>query len=82
MTDDHGRCPSCKADMNGGGIYAHYLAETGDPAEAARMAKMFGADEHHGQWGRQIAIYSREADRTVAWKCPDCGHEWDRLNRR
>ena len=27
---------------------------------------------------RAIAIYSREQDRTVAWRCPDCGHEWER----
>lgn len=27
---------------------------------------------------RIIGIYDRNADRTVAWRCPDCGHEWER----
>ena len=27
---------------------------------------------------RTIAIYPRERDRTVAWRCPDCGKEWKR----
>lgn len=29
-------------------------------------------------FSRKIGIYDRMADRTVAWKCPDCGHEWAR----
>jgi hypothetical protein len=29
-------------------------------------------------FGRQIALYSRERDRTEGWKCPDCNHEWPR----
>jgi hypothetical protein len=35
----------------------------------------FGDATH---FSRAIAIYSREEDRTVAWRCPDCGHEWER----
>lgn len=23
-----------------------------------------------------IAVYDRGRDRTVAWRCPFCGHEW------
>lgn len=29
-------------------------------------------------FSRKIGIYSVETDRTVAWKCPDCNHQWDR----
>lgn len=25
-----------------------------------------------------IAVYDWDADRTVAWRCPECGTEWDR----
>jgi hypothetical protein len=25
---------------------------------------------------REIGIYDRNKDRTVSWKCPDCGGEW------
>jgi rubrerythrin len=27
---------------------------------------------------RQIGIVDRDKDRVVKWKCPDCGHEWER----
>jgi predicted RNA-binding Zn-ribbon protein involved in translation (DUF1610 family) len=34
---------------------------------------------HNGkQYTHLIGIYSRPHDRTVAWKCPHCGTEWDR----
>lgn len=29
-------------------------------------------------FSRKIGIYSVESDRTVAWRCPDCGGEWPR----
>lgn len=36
-------------------------------------------DHEHGPPGkRELAIYDRELDRTVAFRCPDCGHEWSR----
>lgn len=55
-------------------------AETTEEAEklADKYAEAYGATRTHGRWGRQIGIYSMERDRTVRYKCPDCGHEWDR----
>ena len=26
---------------------------------------------------REVAIYDREKDRTIAYRCPDCCFEWD-----
>ncbi len=55
-------CPACGASL------------VGDPIpEDAR--------EHHGgatHYRREIGIYDRSLDRTVAYRCPDCGHEWRR----
>lgn len=28
---------------------------------------------------RKLGMYDLLEDRTVKWKCPDCGGEWDRL---
>lgn len=28
---------------------------------------------------RCIGIYSLERDITIAWRCPDCNHEWPRF---
>ncbi len=27
---------------------------------------------------RVISVYSMQQDRTTHWRCPDCGHEWER----
>jgi heterodisulfide reductase subunit C len=29
-------------------------------------------------FSRRIGLYDVKADRTVSWKCPDCGHTWER----
>lgn len=56
-------CPGCGASW------------IGDPIpDSAR--KSYG-DATHFQ--RRIAVYSREQDMTVAWKCPDCGRVFDRF---
>lgn len=94
-TNDHGRCPKCDADLNGGSIWEtgyKFAKEGGEdtypsvPAaseeealkRADRYAAAYGATRTTGQWGRQIGIYDMEKDRTVAWQCPDCGHQWPR----
>lgn len=33
----------------------------------------FGGQTH---FSRVIGLYDVGVDRTVAWKCPDCGHTW------
>ncbi len=76
--NEHGYCPNCKADLDGGSIWEHFYKETGSEAEADRVAEMYGATREKGQWGRATGIYDRDLDRTVAWSCPDCGHRWGR----
>lgn len=55
-------CPSCRIDFRGKEI---------PPADR----RSYGHETH---FSRVIGIYSDEADATIAWKCPDCGHEWPR----
>ena len=72
-------CPGCKTDLAGGFIYDHFLAEYGgDDERALQTAAMYGASKGQGRWGREIAQYSVEEDRTIGYRCPDCGHEWER----
>lgn len=79
MSHDHGRCPNCDADLNGGSIWEYFLDATGgDEEEADLIASMYGATRDSGRWGRQLGIYSMDHDRTVQWQCPDCQHVWDR----
>ena len=78
MLNEHGYCPNCNADLDGGSIWNHFFETTGSEAEADKISKSYGADRTQGQWGRTIGIYDMELDRTVAWKCPDCNHQWGR----
>lgn len=94
MSGDHGHCPKCNADLNGGSIWQHFYDQALDgkhykqagvmpePGEAEKLAdasaSMYGATRTEGQWGREIGIYDREKDRTVEYQCPDCGHTWPR----
>ena len=55
-------CPSCHADLKGEKIPEKYR-------------------EHYGSathFSRSIALYDRDLDMTVNYKCPDCGHVWSR----
>jgi len=77
---ENGHCPNCGTNLDGGSIYEHFLKEYGDEKKALETAAMYGADKEKGQWGRQLAIYDRDLDRTVAYRCPDCKHEWKRFH--
>lgn len=76
---EHGHCPNCNADLDGGLIYDTMLEQCdGDVEKATERAASYGATPTKGQWGRQLGIYDRDLDRTVAYRCPDCKHEWSR----
>jgi rubrerythrin len=78
MKNEHGHCPNCNANLDGGSIWGHFFQKTGSEEQADKAAAVYGANREKGQWGRAIALYDRDEDRTVAWKCPDCGHVWER----
>ena len=78
MTNEHGYCPNCNADLDGDSIWETFFQLTGNEEEADRKAEMYGANREKGRWGRTIALYDRDKDRTVGWKCPDCEHVWER----
>ena len=71
-------CPNCNSNLDGELIYDTFLERYGDEFKALEVAAMYGATKTEGRWGRGISIYSRELDRTVAYRCPDCGHDWKR----
>ena len=59
-------CPHCGSDLRQGTV-------TGREGDDCRH----GCDrpEHYS---RIFGIYDPDADRTVAWQCPDCGKRWER----
>lgn len=72
-------CPRCNVSLEGGSIWEHFFRVTGSEESATDCASAYGATrENNKQWKREIGIYSNHKDRTVAYRCPDCYHEWER----
>ena len=78
MTNEHGYCPSCGTDLDGGSIWEYFFHETGSEIKADEYASQYGATRDKGQWGREIGIYDLDTDRVKKWKCPECAYEWNR----
>mgnify|MGYP001394998732 CR=1 FL=1 len=55
-------CPACSADFKGEPI-------------PERDQPWFGGAKFFSQ---VVSIYDRNQDRTTAWLCPFCNHEWPR----
>lgn len=55
-------CPACKISLIGAPIPQKYR-------------KYYSNSTH---FKREIGIYDIEKDKVIAWKCPDCGYEWER----
>ena len=62
------RCDACGADLRDSPIPTKHLALYGGSA----ICNGCGGARHYS---RRIAMYDPDRDRTVAWRCPDCGHE-------
>lgn len=56
------RCPACNADFTGEPIPEESRHHYGDATHFSRV----------------IGVYDYDLDRTVAWECPDCQHQWPR----
>ena len=59
------KCPNCKADFTGELIPKKY-----------RDKGWYGKHTHYS---RVIGLYDMDQDRTIAYRCPDCGYEWPRV---
>lgn len=69
-------CPSCKKNLVGDLIWQYFRDHGFTEAECDKFAKQYGATRTEGNFNLTIGLYDMDKDRTTAWKCPDCGHEW------
>jgi ribosomal protein L37AE/L43A len=76
--NEHGYCPNCGMDFDGGLIWDTGLEMYGSEEEADEYAKAYGATRTTGRWGKRIGLYDVERDMTTRWMCPECKHEWPR----
>ena len=56
------KCPQCKVSFKGQAI-------------PKKDQKFFGGAKF---FRREISLYDRDLDQTIASKCPDCGYTWRR----
>lgn len=75
MANEHGYCPNCNIDLDGGLIWEFFYKQFGT-AEADRIADMYGATRTTGKWGLATGMYDSKKDRTVGWTCHSCNHYW------
>lgn len=77
MTPEHGYCPHCGANLDGGDIVETFIQQNKTPEEAMAIAQNYGYKPGHTQWGRLIGI-EFDNDRVEYWQCPDCNGKWPR----
>lgn len=78
MTEPANTCPNCSADLDGDLIWQTFMDKYQDEKTADEFADWYGATRTEGRWNRRISLCSQERDRTIAYLCPDCNHEWER----
>ena len=61
-TIDPASCPKCQRSFKGKPI-------------PKRDQEAFGGETH---FSVLIGVYDMDKDRTVAWRCPFCAHQWER----
>lgn len=77
MENEHGYCPRCHLDLDGERIWESFNKIKASEEDADRAAALYGATRERGKFSRAIGIYSMDRDRTVAFRCPECNHEWE-----
>ncbi len=74
--NEHGYCPNCNLDLDGGLVWDFFYKEYGTAAKADETAAMYGATRTTGHWGLATGMYDMKLDRTVDQTCPECNHYW------
>ena len=81
MNNINGYCPHCNASLDGDLVINYPLSQGKSMDEALRYAAMYAGWNEHGEanrWGRAIAVYNIDKDRTEYYRCPDCQRTWER----
>ena len=74
--NEHGYCPNCNLNLDGGLIWEHFYKEYGTVDLADRFSLSYGATRTTGRWGLATGHYDQSLDRTTGWTCPSCNHFW------
>lgn len=77
MENQHGYCPRCNLNLDGEKIWNYFNRIKASEEDADKAAALYGATREKGCFNRAFGIYSIDRDRTVAFQCPECNHQWD-----
>ncbi len=67
---------SVKTMVDGYGAY--WYKWDPDPDSCPSCGENMNDEKTGPPFSRRMGIYDRGQDRTVAWRCPFCKHEWER----
>lgn len=85
--DDYGNCPECGSSWDAGAVFdvwrkMDYYAGKSDDELRAMVAEAYGGNIH-ARFSKLIGVTIRHLyDGVWAWKCPDCGKEWERFGHK
>jgi hypothetical protein len=77
--NEHGYCEKCNLDFDAGKIWDYFFEQYKSEDAADKVASLFGATREKGRFGKKIGLYCRDKDRTLFYKCPECGHIEERM---
>jgi hypothetical protein len=65
------KCQTCNEDLDGGDVYEHYLAVTGNPKKAMKYAKLHGWSESDPiRFSRAVIVQPEGKPQYM--ECPMC----------
>lgn len=70
--NEHGYCPNCGLNFDGGDIKQEFMSQGKTEKEAHRIAVNYGYEIGRTQWDRRIGHYCRDKDRHTYYTCPNC----------
>lgn len=82
VLNHHGKCPECGTNWDGGSIFdilrlQDWCKHMSDAELQADIDQCYGIDQPQ-RFSRLVGVSCVARDRVVAWRCPDCDHEWPR----
>ena len=82
MSNIHGYCPHCNADLDGDLVIDYPLSNRYSPDLVLEYVSSYAGWNEHGEknrFSRAIGLYDINKDRTTAYRCPDCNKTWESL---
>lgn len=71
---EHGHCPHCGLNFDGGNIIDTFIKMGRTKEEAEEVASHYGYGPGRTQWDKRlnVILYDEQYNKTKYWECPEC----------